>query len=158
MSGQSPINPTLPTPNEIRRAQALYDEALLARRLARTRPIVLICGSRNWTDTDAIYERVDKLPDDALVIEGGARGADREAGFSARERGLFVVEVVCTDTHWHRFGRSAGHKRNHAMLDLAPDLVIAFQRDGSKGTQGTVDEARRRGIPVEVHTDRARAP
>jgi hypothetical protein len=38
------------------------------------------------------------------------------------------------------------------MLDLAPGLVIAFHADGSRGTQDTIDEARRRGIPVEVHT------
>ncbi len=124
--------------------------------MSRTRPIVLICGSRDWTDTDAIFARINELPEDTLVIEGGARGVDTRARIEARAYGLFVAEVACTDEHWNSLGRSAGHKRNHAMLDLAPDLVIAFQRDGSKGTQGTLDEARRRGIPVEVHTAPAR--
>jgi hypothetical protein len=36
------------------------------------------------------------------------------------------------------------------MLDDEPDRVLAFQRNGSRGTQHTIDEARRRGIPVEV--------
>jgi hypothetical protein len=39
------------------------------------------------------------------------------------------------------------------MLDTKPDLVLAFQRDGSRGTQHTIDEARKRGIPVEVHVE-----
>jgi hypothetical protein len=38
------------------------------------------------------------------------------------------------------------------MLDTGPDLVLAFQRNGSRGTQHTIDEARARGIPVEVFT------
>lgn len=41
--------------------------------------------------------------------------------------------------------------RNLAMLDEKPDLVIAFQINGSAGTQHTIDQARKRGIPVEVH-------
>jgi ABC-type Fe3+-hydroxamate transport system substrate-binding protein len=41
--------------------------------------------------------------------------------------------------------------RNAAMLDLQPDLVIAFS-NGSPGTNSTMTEARRRGIPVEVHS------
>lgn len=36
------------------------------------------------------------------------------------------------------------------MLGLEPDLVIAFST-GSRGTQFTIDQARKRGIPVEIH-------
>lgn len=112
---------------------------------------VLICGSRKWCDAIAIRTRVNELPDDTLVIAGGADGADKNAAYFARKRGLFVAEVSVEKEHWDRFGKGAGHKRNHAMLDLGPDLVIAFQVFGSSGTQGTIDEARWRGIPVEVH-------
>lgn len=112
---------------------------------------VLICGSRDWTDAAVIRERIADLPDGSIVIEGGAQGADASARRFAESRDLFVAEVRVTEHHWHRYGKSAGHKRNHAMLDLGPDLVIAFQCNGSRGTQGTIDEARRRGIPVEVH-------
>jgi hypothetical protein len=112
---------------------------------------VLICGSRSWRDTEAIKKRVDMLPDGTVVIEGGADGADKIARQCALKRHLFVAEVAVTPGHWDRFGKRAGHMRNHAMLDLMPDLVIAFQRNGSNGTQGTLDEACRRGIPIEVH-------
>jgi hypothetical protein len=94
---------------------------------------------------------VNELPDGCLVIQGEARGADLCARVAAVERGLFVVEVPVRSTHWRLHGKSAGHKRNRAMLDLGPDLVIAFQHNSSKGTQGTIDEAIRRGIPTEVH-------
>ncbi len=53
---------------------------------------------------------------------------------------------------WERHGRRAGHLRNLAMLDYPPDLVLAFWDGQSPGTRHTITEARRRGIPVEVHT------
>ena len=51
---------------------------------------------------------------------------------------------------WTKFGTKAGPIRNREMLDLQPDLVIAFHRNlkKSKGTIDTVMEANRRGIPV----------
>jgi hypothetical protein len=115
---------------------------------------VLVCGSREWDDPETIAKRLDSLPDDGdgvFIIEGCARGADTTARAVAIEHGWFYADVPVRDSHWKRYGRSAGHRRNAAMLDLGPDLVIAFQRDGSSGTQGTIDEAHRRGIPVEVH-------
>jgi hypothetical protein len=116
---------------------------------------VLVCGSRDWpplSGTGTIRERIEQLPEGALVIAGGAKGADTMAAGWAVRRGLFVAEVCCARDHWELFGKRAGHRRNAAMLDLAPDFVIAFQRNGSSGTQNTIDEARRRGIPVEVIT------
>lgn len=113
----------------------------------------LICGSRDWTDFSAIVGQVERLPADAVVITGRAQGADSMARSAAVTLGLWVVDVPVEKSHWNRYGRSAGHKRNHLMLDLDPDIVIAFQRDGSPGTQGTIDEARRRDITVWVFTD-----
>lgn len=112
---------------------------------------VLVCGSRGWTDRRAVNERVRALPAGTIVIEGGADGADTFAREAAEGRGLFVADVPVKSPHWALHGRGAGHRRNAAMLALGPDLVIAFQRNRSSGTQGTIDEARRRGISVEVH-------
>jgi hypothetical protein len=107
---------------------------------------VLVCGSRGWTDVATIARRLGELPDGSIVIHGGAKGADQLAGQAATLRGLHSAVVY---PMWERYGRSAGHIRNAAMLDLEPDVVIAFSL-GTNGTQGTIDEARRRGIPVEV--------
>lgn len=109
---------------------------------------VLVCGSRDWADREAINRRVARLPEGSIVIQGGCRGADVMARHAAALANLHWAEVPAM---W-RNGRDAGKARNRAMLDLGPDLVIAFQRDGSRGTQHTIDEARRRGISVEVYT------
>lgn len=117
---------------------------------------VLVCGSRDWTDAVPIFSRLVDLKAEAFkrgdrvtLIHGNAPGADRLArniGFGMR----FDVRTFPAD--WEAHGKRAGILRNLQMLDECPDLVIAFQRNGSRGTQHTIDEARRRGIPVEVHT------
>lgn len=110
---------------------------------------VLCCGSRSWNDAERIGERIHELPDETIVIHGAARGADSHAASYALGRGFWIAQVAVHDAHWKRYGQSAGHRRNSAMLDLGPDLVIAFHQ-GTPGTQGTIDEARRRGLEVEV--------
>lgn len=110
---------------------------------------VLVCGDRNWSDLKKIEERLSKLSKDTLVIEGGAKGADLLARRVAEKLGFDIIEIPA---NWVRHGRAAGPIRNQLMLGLAPDLVIAFHPDltKSKGTADTVNEARRRGIPVEI--------
>lgn len=115
-----------------------------------TREKILVCGSRNWKDWDAIDRRISQLPPSALIIEGMAPGADSMAAGAARARGHFLASVECAPEHWDYFGKRAGYLRNCAMLDLEPDLVLAFST-GSRGTQLTIDEARKRCIPVEVY-------
>ena len=120
---------------------------------ASDRPrLVVVCGSRTWTDRAAIRHRLLRLPAGTVVLHGGPRGADRLAGTVAAELGL-RVEVMRAD--WARYGRAAGPRHNLAMLDRAPDLVIAFATPSlaaSRGTRHTVSAARQRGIPIEVTT------
>lgn len=117
---------------------------------------VLVCGSRDWYDLGAIFRRLSLLSSDSTVIHGaasktlegiGEASADMLADISARNLGL-QVERYPAD--WS-LGRRAGLERNLVMLDTNPDLVIAFQRNRSRGTQHTIDQAARRGIEVEVH-------
>jgi hypothetical protein len=112
---------------------------------------VLVCGSRDWNDADAIRDRLALIPyvqpEVPLVIHGAARGADQMADDAARSLGMSVKRFPAD---WEQHGKRAGILRNLAMLDERPDLVLAFQRDGSRGTQHTINEARRRGISVEV--------
>ena len=108
---------------------------------------VLVCGSRDWTDREAIEERLKALPVGTTIISGAARGADSIAASIGRRLGLEVREFP---PEWDRFGRSAGYRRNLAMLDEDPDLVIAFQLGNSPGTAHTIENAKQKGIPVEV--------
>jgi hypothetical protein len=113
---------------------------------------VLVCGSRDWTDGQAIYRRLALVLAEhggSTIVHGDARGADRIAAGCALGLGLSIDRFPA---NWKHHGKAAGYIRNLAMLDTAPDLVLAFQRNGSRGTQHTIDEARRRGIPVEVFT------
>jgi hypothetical protein len=111
--------------------------------------LILVCGSRTWGDIHAIRMRLASLPPDSEIIHGAAPGADTIAGFLAEDFGFTVRSFPA---QWDELGRRAGIVRNIAMLDECPGLVIAFQRGESRGTQHTITEARRRGIPVEVHT------
>lgn len=110
---------------------------------------VLVCGDRNWTREVSIRKRLSKLPEDTVIIDGGARGADTLARVVAESLGLKVIEFPAD---WDRHGKAAGPIRNRQMLDEKPGLVIAFHPDlsKSKGTADTVSEAKRRGIPVEI--------
>lgn len=116
---------------------------------------VLVCGSRDWPDEAVIADRLADFAGDACtIIHGGARGADTMAADIAA---LYGYEVRAFPADWNTHGKRAGILRNLAMLDERPDLVIAFQVGESRGTQHTIDEARRRGIPVELHTPAAAA-
>lgn len=108
---------------------------------------VVITGSRDWVKYDVIEDRLRELPQDVTIIHGAAKGADRFADEVALKFG-YNVEVFLPD--WERYGRGAGHRRNSEMLNQEPDLVLAFHRNNSNGTAGTIREARKRGIPVEI--------
>jgi hypothetical protein len=116
------------------------------------RTLVLVCGSRTWDRDDIVLEQLRALPPGTIVMHGGARGADRMAHVLATRLGFTVWEFPA---HWHSgmfgsYNPRAGLERNLAMLDEQPDLVLAFHRDGSTGTQHVIDEAGRRGLQLVV--------
>ena len=110
---------------------------------------VLICGDRNWLKWEPIRAWLCKLQDWGYdtVVEGEARGADTLAREEAEQLGFTVLKFPA---NWNQYGRAAGPIRNREMLDQHPDLVLAFHGNisASKGTRDTVEEAKRRGIPV----------
>lgn len=121
--------------------------------LLRMTKKVLICGSRDWGNRTSIEEDVLKFSKHTIVITGGAKGADTIAEELAIRSGLFVAVVKAHDYHWECYNKRAGILRNNAMLDLNPDLVIAYQKNNSRGTQYTIDEAKRREIPVLIRRE-----
>ena len=111
--------------------------------------VIVVCGSRTYTDRAAIrrtlgeYLPPDPWMEEPTVLHGGCRGADKLAHEEAADLGFWVGECAAD---WDKHGRAAGPIRNRQMLDKKPDLVIAFGR--GRGTDDTVCEARKRGIPV----------
>lgn len=121
---------------------------------------VLVCGDRNWTDSELIRTRLAKLVQSAevgtqalLLIHGAARGADSIAGTIARAWAeTMPINISEFPANWGLYGRAAGPIRNREMLQMRPDLVLAFHDDieSSRGTKNMVAIARKTGVPVEV--------
>lgn len=109
------------------------------------RPVVaLFCGSREWSDRERICRDLQSLPEGSVVIEGGARGADRIARQEAQALGIHVATVSAL---WDFFGKSAGFRRNEAMARLRPDFVYAYPL-GGPGTAQMIELAEGACIPV----------
>lgn len=109
---------------------------------------ILICGSRDYKNIEAIKNVINRLSAEDIVIHGCAKGADSIAGYLAKNKGLKVLEFPA---QWDKYGKAAGPIRNKQMLDEGkPDEVYAFYADKSKsrGTKNMVKQSRKAGIPV----------
>ncbi len=106
---------------------------------------VIFCGSRGWTDRARIRADLERLPEGSIVIEGGARGADRIAREESEALGLHVATVRAL---WDFYGRPAGYRRNEAMARLQPEFVYAYPLGDSPGTRQMVKIAERECIQV----------
>ena len=108
---------------------------------------VLVCGGRNFGDTDLVYsvlDSVNEVQGIGEVIEGAAQGADRIASHWAHNRGITNRKFYAD---WEKHGKAAGPIRNQQMLDEGkPDLVIAFT--GGRGTEDMCARAERGGVEV----------
>lgn len=114
---------------------------------------ILITGSRDWTDGNAVTTALRDVwvelgsDPDAIIVHGGASGADTLAWKAAAAMGL-SVEVHPAD--WKRHGKKAGPLRNAAMVNAGADVCVAFPLGTSKGTWGCVKLAEAAGIPVRI--------
>lgn len=110
---------------------------------------VAIIGSRNITDRNFIYSKLDKIflnrkPD--LVVSGGAKGPDTLGVMWARDNSVEVKEFI---PDWAKYGRGAGFKRNTQIVEAA-NLVIAFWDGESRGTKDSIDKAKKLNKRVEI--------
>lgn len=78
-----------------------------------------------------VREYVAALPDDAVVVSGGAIGVDLEAAASARARGLEVIEHL--PDYKTYTGRLAPLVRNKLIVESC-DVLVAFPAPWSTGT------------------------
>lgn len=116
---------------------------------------VLVTGSRSRTDRTFIWSTLEEA-DPALVVAGGARGADTFARTWCERSGVTFVEVPAL---WGRYGKSAGARRNSEMLDIAISLAraretglccYAFPQGTARGTNDMI--RRCLGAHVKVYT------
>lgn len=108
----------------------------------------IVCGGRDYSDSkylESTLAQCVKWWKLTKIITGGARGADSLAhNWAARNR--LATEIVYAD--WDTHGKSAGMIRNRKMLELKPDVVIAFS--GGTGTENMITIARKAGVPVFI--------
>lgn len=102
---------------------------------------ILVCGGRDYPDEGYVFKILDHIvPFDAMIIHGGAKGADALADSWAKCR---IVKIKVYKADWEKYGKKAGILRNIEMLKENPDLVIAFP--GGKGTKHMVSIAKADG-------------
>ena len=102
---------------------------------------ILICGDRDYKDWMQVREYLDTISRTAIIIHGGARGADSIAGNLATYLNMKVIKYPAD---WDKYGKAAGILRNQQMLNEGhPDLVVYFHKDleNSKGTKDMVTRA-----------------
>jgi hypothetical protein len=114
---------------------------------------ILVTGSRDWWDVDTVRRAIFrelyemKCPHQwATLIHGDCpTGADRIADDYAKTFGMRVERFPAD---WARFGKSAGFKRNAAMVEQRPDVCLAFIRANSRGASMTAALAEKASIPT----------
>lgn len=122
---------------------------------------ILVCGGRAYSNKEKVYDTLDEMkalcetahlatnstnPINIVIIQGGAKGADRLASQWAKENNIRQEQY---DADWDSYGKAAGYIRNKTMLTVGkPDLVIAFS--GGQGTKNMIQLAQDENIQVEI--------
>ncbi len=122
---------------------------MIARRFR-----LLVTGSRDWTDRDAVEHEIEAVErrygwDYAglVLVHGAARGLDKIAASVCNGRGWAIEAHPAS---WGVQGLAAGKLRNSEMVARGADLCLAFPLPGSKGTWDCVQKAHAAGIPVKL--------
>lgn len=112
---------------------------------------VLVTGGRDYDNRNVIGRTVLSFPEGALVIHGGARGADSVVRSACKVHGYPYAEVP----YFGWLGKLGGYERNQMMVDLLSSLrdagwlvkVVAFP--GGRGTADCTRRAEEAGLPIQ---------
>lgn len=110
-----------------------------------------VVGSRDFNDRGMFYREMQKLVNQfgkpQLVVSGGARGADTMGEQWAAGRS---IPTLILKPDWNTHGRAGGNIRNTDIVANC-DRLIAFQKNGSRGTQDSINKAVHRLGREKVH-------
>lgn len=122
--------------------------------------MILVTGSRDWTDENAVEKHLLKLIvdlgyrfPDVAVVAGGADGVDTMTKDICLRHCIAFFECSAPWEFFRRVGnaRAAGPMRNGWMVRwMRPQAVLALHPylPGSKGTKNCVEQARKAGVPT----------
>jgi hypothetical protein len=106
---------------------------------------ILVTGSRDWTDEEAIFNALADATQDVqnhsmVTLVSGAcpTGADRIAEEIAEQ---WNWQIERHPAKWRQFGKGAGFIRNNEMAASEPNLCLAFIRNNSRGATHCADAA-----------------
>lgn len=105
-----------------------------------------VVGSRNFVNYGIVCSILDEYTDITHIVSGGARGADYLGKKYAEEKNLEYIEFPA---EWDKYGRSAGFIRNKDIVNNS-DIIIAFWDGISKGTENTINYARKQKKEVRI--------
>jgi len=116
-----------------------------------------IVGGRDFNDIDlmaeyiAMFMRSNQNDEFAIpdveIISGGAKGADRLGATFASVWELTEPTIFKPD--WDAHGKAAGFIRNQLIVD-ACDVVLAFWDGKSRGTEDTINKAKKAKKPTFI--------
>lgn len=127
---------------------------------------ILVTGSRDWDEPERVRRELEQALNDLhtadvqLVHGACPSGADQQAEQAWLQLGR-SIDTVDRHPADRRFGRRGFYLRNQAMVDLQPDVCLAFIGSCSKpacdraphphpshGTQMTIGLCEKAGVPV----------
>lgn len=131
---------------------------------------VLVTGSRDWRDAQAVFTALDTvaaaaniIPPAITVIHGDCpTGADAHAKVWTARNFAHPEEHPA---NWREYGQSAGFKRNVQMVESGVDLCLVFVRPcrsehctitevhGSHGTMHCARVARDANVPITTYQE-----
>lgn len=110
-----------------------------------------IVGSRDFTDKEKfetfVKDWIRKEGKPAIIVSGGARGADTLAKNYANDRKIPLEEI---HADWNTYGKKAGPIRNTHIATLCTH-ILAFPSRSGRDTQDTIRKAKFRKKHVTVH-------
>ena len=111
-----------------------------------------VVGSRSCKtpkDKKRVFKKLDSIHSKigiSCIVSGRAVGPDSFAEAWAIERGV-DTEIFLPD--WKKHGRAAGFIRNNDIVE-ACDRLLAFWDGSSKGTEHSINLARKKSRPRKV--------
>lgn len=115
--------------------------------------VLIVTGSRDWPNEQQLIDILTPYLQTHKLFVGDCRtGADMMAAGLFPNRQVFVAQ-------WKTYGKAAGIKRNHEMVDAALEhvsgdtskvLCIGFRKDKSRGTTDTLEYSLSKKIPTFV--------